>query len=235
MKLPGPAVILATVVLISNPVKAQSARNAMTSDALLMKFQRDWNETDWQPKSGRRTGYMRPLDDAGWKTRMTVMQRLVAGGKSVVPGLVKALKSDDGPTRILAAQTLGYLAPHVPTDRLKQVFESEPDAAVRLYAADALGMQGDSDLSEFLRKQMEQAKNHDVRRHLSYAIEREANGVDPAVIRTLVEWDAGTIDSARVGQPAPDFELQTIGGKPVRLSSFRGKKPVVLVFIYGDT
>jgi hypothetical protein len=35
----------------------------------------------------------------------------------------------------------------------------------------------------------------------------------------------------KVGQIAPDFELRTADGKKrVRLSSFRGKKPVVLIF-----
>lgn len=35
----------------------------------------------------------------------------------------------------------------------------------------------------------------------------------------------------RVGHPAPDFELRDINGEnPFRLSSFQGKKPVVLIF-----
>ncbi|HSR26140.1 MAG TPA: redoxin domain-containing protein, partial [Candidatus Eisenbacteria bacterium] len=33
-----------------------------------------------------------------------------------------------------------------------------------------------------------------------------------------------------VGQEAPDFELKDQHGQPVRLSSFRGDKNVVLVF-----
>ncbi|MDP9408651.1 MAG: peroxiredoxin [Actinomycetota bacterium] len=33
-----------------------------------------------------------------------------------------------------------------------------------------------------------------------------------------------------VGQPAPDFELPDQHGRPVRLSSFRGRSAVVLVF-----
>ena len=36
--------------------------------------------------------------------------------------------------------------------------------------------------------------------------------------------------SVEVGQEAPDFELQNQFGTPVRLSSFRGEKNVVLVF-----
>ncbi len=44
-------------------------------------------------------------------------------------------------------------------------------------------------------------------------------------------WDrarAGTLD---VGAEAPDFELAPVaGGEPVRLSSFRGARPVALIF-----
>jgi peroxiredoxin len=38
------------------------------------------------------------------------------------------------------------------------------------------------------------------------------------------------IMTVEVGQQAPDFELKDQHGTPVRLSSFRGKKNVVLVF-----
>lgn len=35
------------------------------------------------------------------------------------------------------------------------------------------------------------------------------------------------------GQQAPDFELNDIHGKSIRLSSFRGNKPVLLAFLRG--
>ena len=35
------------------------------------------------------------------------------------------------------------------------------------------------------------------------------------------------------GQLAPDFELNDINGRSVRLSSYRGKKVVVLAFLRG--
>jgi len=35
------------------------------------------------------------------------------------------------------------------------------------------------------------------------------------------------------GELAPDFELEDINGKLVRLSDFRGNKPVVLAFLCG--
>jgi peroxiredoxin len=35
------------------------------------------------------------------------------------------------------------------------------------------------------------------------------------------------------GEPAPDFEIEDIQGNLVRLSSLRGKHPVVLSFLRG--
>ena len=60
----------------------------------------------------------------------------------------------------------------------------------------------------------------------------------------IVKADTGGIYSeylsnvgrtAKVGKPAPGFTLETVAGKKIDLSSFRGKKNVVLVFVYGDT
>jgi alkyl hydroperoxide reductase subunit AhpC len=38
----------------------------------------------------------------------------------------------------------------------------------------------------------------------------------------------------KVGQPAPDFQLPDTEGKSWRLSDFRGKKPVVLIWVFAD-
>jgi peroxiredoxin len=35
------------------------------------------------------------------------------------------------------------------------------------------------------------------------------------------------------GDLAPDFELKDVNGNAIRLSSFRGSKPVVLAFLRG--
>lgn len=37
------------------------------------------------------------------------------------------------------------------------------------------------------------------------------------------------------GEPAPDFELEDVQGNRVRLSEYRGSKPVVLAFLRGFT
>lgn len=198
----------------------------------LATFADSWNEEDWRgrPSPG---GYMRPLDDAGWKLRMQALQGLVRHGQDSIPPLLDALKAGDAPPqRILAAQTLGYLAPHVPPAPLLEAAKSDPDAAVRLYAVDSLGMQGakDVDWNELLKRE----KNRDVRKHIGYAIERNGEPLAGNVIERLTSWDS-TIDSAAIGSPAPEFELKSATGETIRLSDFRGRKPIVLVFVYGDT
>ena len=43
--------------------------------------------------------------------------------------------------------------------------------------------------------------------------------------------DRHDLEAPKVGDAAPDFELQDVTGEnPVRLSDFRGRKPVALVF-----
>jgi cytochrome oxidase Cu insertion factor (SCO1/SenC/PrrC family) len=44
---------------------------------------------------------------------------------------------------------------------------------------------------------------------------------------------ATDLDRVKVGQPAPDFTLTHMDGKPISLSDFRAKKSVVLVFYRG--
>jgi peroxiredoxin len=45
----------------------------------------------------------------------------------------------------------------------------------------------------------------------------------------LPSLEGGVVDSPQVGQPAPDFELQTLSGQQVQLNSLRGK-PVLVNF-----
>jgi peroxiredoxin Q/BCP len=43
------------------------------------------------------------------------------------------------------------------------------------------------------------------------------------------------ISMVNVGEAAPDFELKTFNGKSVKLSSFKGKKSVVVFFYPADS
>lgn len=180
--------------------------------------------------------YLRALDDQGWKARMLGLQRLVRSGEAAVEPLIGALGSEQADLRVFAAQTLGFLAQHTPVEPLIAALESDPRPSVRLYAADAIGMRGSaSEHAELLERRASLETDRDVRMHIGYALERNDAALDPAVIDALLAWDPLRLDSARVGEPAPDFELDGFDGERVRLANFVGKGPVVLVFLYGDT
>lgn len=198
-------------------------------------FARHWNDSNWTERFGQFSGgYMRARDDQGWRARMWTFQALVAAGQKSVPVLLDRLSNGSSPERILAAQTAGYLLEHMPFDPLHDALRKEPDPAIRLYLVDSIRMLGYSarvDWDAIAKTE----SNRDVRRHISYAQQQGAASLDKSVIDTLVHWAPSSIDTAVVGQPAPDFELPTITDQKVRLSNYRGRKHVIVVFLYGDT
>lgn len=202
-------------------------------DKLLAEFRNAWDEANWVQEF-RGTTYMRATGDDQWKTRMTTIQALVRAGEQAVPALEKHLENEHTPTRILAAQAISYLARHADINKLQQLFRNEPDPAVRLYLVDALGMSGQGSDVDWPAL-VENEENRDVLKHIGYARERKDSAVPDSIIETLVNWDSETIDAVKVGESAPDFVLSSVDGTEIRLSDFRGKQPVVLVFVYGDT
>jgi HEAT repeat protein len=178
---------------------------------------------------------MRPTDDTGWKSRFLALQQLAKLRASAVPVLVESLQDESSAVRALSAQALGYCGSSEAKKSLAQRVESDPDGVVRLYAADSLGMLGGGDHDELLRRLEPDEKNSDAKRHLAYALDRSGEALEPSVVRQLSQWNVQQLDSARLNERAPDFELQSLDGQPVRLSQFHGEKSVVLVFVYGDT
>ncbi len=227
-------VVAFAAVLAIGP--ASAADPERTPGEWLAHFSAGWDEAAWiEQHRSYPDGYMRPLDDAGWKSRMQALQGLVRAGDAAVPVLLEALRAEDVAQRILASQALGYLAPRAPAERLIEALRGEPHAAVRLYLVDAIGMHGEGaghvDWDAFLERE----KDRDVRRHVSYVREREGRAVEPWIVEQLTSWDPSDISTAVVDQPAPDFEVTSAQGERVKLSDYRGRSAVVLVFIYGDT
>lgn len=206
-----------------------------TSDYWLTCFSENWSETDWQKKTPRHlAGYMRPRDDEGWQARMRSLQGCVQQGDAAVSVLLEALHSMSEPEQIFAAQALGYMGSSVAGEKLIRALNSATDPAVRLYLVDALGMLGKGSELDW-NAYLETESNRDVRRHVDYVRLRGGAPLNPRVIDELKHWNAGQIDSATIGEPAPDFTLMSAQGDKVHLSHFRGSKSVVVVFVYGDT
>ena len=219
----------------STQVQAKETSNdrKMDTENVLAKFSKAFDESKWE-KDFRGKNHIRAIGDTGWKVRAETLKQLVAGGEASIPALEKALSDKDAPTRILAAQAIGYLAPMADIEMLTEVAKTDTEPAVRLYAVDAIGMSGkgkDVDWDALTKNE----KNRDVLKHISYAKSRGAEGVEKSVTASLAAMTNESIDSAKVGQPAPEFTLNSVDGTKFSLSQFKGKQPVVLIFIYGDT
>jgi hypothetical protein len=172
-------------------------------------------------------------DYPDWKVRMAGLVELAKQGPGVVPVLVETLRKGSPTARDFAAQALSLFAEPVMRDALDQaVGAAEP--GVRMFAIHALSMLGPLPATE---------RNHDIRdKDPSYwgvrpmmaaALERDDKPNPAALRKTLAEYDLRLMDSARVGEPAPDFTLTDFTGKPRRLSDLRGHT-VVLRFILFD-
>lgn len=179
-------------------------------------------------------GYMRPLDDAGWKAQMAAFQKLAAMGEKAVPALTDALAKGEPETRVFAAQALGLMADPAAKPALETALKDKT-AGVRLYALDALSMFGKLAPTDELKGMKEKDANRDVKAHVGFALDRD-DKPDPAALRkSLAGFDLVKMNTAVVGKAAPEFELTDATGKTYKLADFKGKKAVVLVFVYGDT
>jgi len=203
-----------------------SLQGQKEAEKILHQFQ-----AAWKPQQG----YMRPLDDAGWKARLEALQRLVRLGDQAVPALTDALTKAEPETRIFAAQALMFIAHPAARPALETTLKTDAQPAVRLYAVDAMSMFGRLE-NQGIYQQLRQADpNRDVRSHVAFAMERDEAPQPVAIQKALLDYDLANMDTAKLGQQAPDFMLSDVRGAVYRLSDHRFKTHVVLIFIYGDT
>ncbi len=191
--------------------------------SILDEFTKDWPDD--------RTPYRTAEDTTTWKTYALSMRRLVAMGDDAVPGLIKGCDSPSFQVRSLCARVLGFLKSGDVVPKLIELLDDNPKVA--LLAADALGQIRTPAGLKALQAARGRLNNGDVLLHVNKALERQVP-LEDDVRQQILKIDPDSIDSAKVGQPAPDFTLKDAEGKAWRLADFRGKKSVVLVFIYGD-
>ena len=171
--------------------------------------------------------------DPGWKVRMEALVSLAKIGPAAGRILTEGLKDKSPETREFAAQALVLMADSTAKPALEQALTDQKPGA-RLYAIQALSMFGPLPRTkENERILTTDPTKYGVRPMMAAALEREDRPNQAEMQKTLAGYDLRNMDSARIGQLAPDFTLVDFDGKMHRLSEFRGKT-VVLRFILFD-
>lgn len=209
--------------------RSSAASDALDATALLDRFRTvDWNK--------REVGQNKDLSDDAWKVRIEVENALIALGKPVVPTLIEACRDSNQHARLLAAYVLGCLGDPSAIPALMRIVENDSYAPARLAAVEALGRLGAKEALGVVRAETKDKSSY-VRNAAEWALPRvqKGEGVGDALRKLAMStFDQSKIATAVVGKPVPDFALTDDSGETVRLSDFRGKKDVVIVFLLAD-
>lgn len=176
------------------------------------------------------------LNDGDWRVRTLAVRDLVCLGADASATLINALHDTNPQVRYAAAMTLGIIRETNAVPTLEATLRNDSDSIVRSQAAVALGQIGQKKSLAVLCQAQTEDKSRDVQHQAelsAYAIEHGfvATAELAAAYRRL---DETRFNKVRVGKPAIDFELPDTEGRLWRLSDFRGKKPVVLIWIFAD-
>jgi HEAT repeat protein len=220
-------VLLGTLVLLAVPLWAQDEAKKQSPETLSAGPTPTPQQAAREALAGFKQG------NGDWKARMGALVRLAQIGPGAAPVLIEALKDSKPATREFAAQALVLFADPAAQPALERAL-ADPTPGVRLYAIQALSMLGPLPRT----KENERILTRDptvygVRPMMAAALERADRPNLAEKRKALAQYDLRTMDSARLGQTAPDFTLADHNGKTHRLSQYRGQT-VVLRFILFD-
>ncbi len=176
------------------------------------------------------------LDDEDWRVRTLAVRDLVRLGPSATSALVRALDDKNEHVRHVAAMVLGITRATNAVPALEKTLREDRDSVVRSQAAIALGQIGQRSSLAAVQAAQKEDKSRDVQHQAelaAYAIEHGKTAT-PELAQAYAALDETRFGRVKVGRPAPDFQLPDTEGRIWRLSDFRGKKPVVLIWIFAD-
>ena len=170
--------------------------------------------------------------EKGWKDRVAADYDVI--NSADLASLRAALKDGNPFVRAIAAYALGVRSDKTSADALAELVKIDREYVVRIRAVEALA------LLKLKPEVIESAKKDrdpgvpwvaklvagQLKSEIDYAAEiRQAYAT--GITR-------GAMGSAVVGKPAPDFTALTVDGKPFKLSSVLGKKPIAIYFAAFD-
>lgn len=176
------------------------------------------------------------LNDNDWRVRMLAVRDLVRGGPEAVRQTVAGLNDENVQVRYVCATALGILKAEGAVEHLERVIRDDPDALARSQAAVALGQIESAGSIDLLRDRLENDPSKDVRHQCELSIDqiKKKMGATPELAAAFRSLEPDKFKTVRVGGSAPDFALPDTEDKVWRLSDFKGKNWVVLIWVFAD-
>jgi hypothetical protein len=218
-----PEMLLGTLLCLHGSVWAQDAKKSQTEDA-------DSSVAAQQAARDVLAKFKNPKKT--WKTEMRCLVALAKAGPATVPVLLDEPKNGTPDSRAFAADALGFLGDASAQPGLAQAIDDK-EHLVRDRAIRSLGSLGLLEPTPENRQIAEKDTSWGIRNEMTFALTRDDKPNPGAIRKAFSSYDLTQMDSAHLDKPAPDFELADTTGKTWRLSDFRDKNPVVLVFLIG--
>lgn len=175
------------------------------------------------------------MNNEDWKTRLLAVRNLVRA-KTQGYDIIAGLDHPSPHVRQVTAKALGITRSTDKMDQLAQIAREDSVAMVRSQAVIALGQMEAKEKLSLLKVIFEKDPSRDVKHQCELAIdqiEKEAGATDK-LLQAFLDLDETSFGQVSTGDMAPDFSLEDTNGNKWRLSDFKGKKNVVLIWVFAD-
>lgn len=235
-------IVIVIMLIFSNNVFAMSKSGSEPASWLhksSLKSVKDIFQTIRDHNFEKNSGYegVPGNGDNAWKVRILAISDLVKSALGDYPEIIDGLDDQNRHVRHVAVTSLGLLGVKQAGPGLLKLLVEDPDPIVRCRAAQALGQIRYDKAKETLKKIASEDKNKNVAHRAKLALKRFGSK-DPegesVALKAWKELDESTFGKVEVGKPAPDFELKDTNGKLWKLSEYKGKKNVALIWIFAD-
>lgn len=164
----------------------------------------------------------------GWQDRILVEFEVV--NSASLDALRAGLKDKNPFVRSIAARALGVRGDKDSCDALADLVKTDPEAMVRVRAVEALGLlKQKPEAIELAHKDSSDGVRW-VARIAAGQVKADTDAREWMQKAYAAGIKKDKLGVAKVGQPAPDFTAHTSDGKPFKLSTVLGKKPILLYF-----
>ena len=176
------------------------------------------------------------LTDDAWRVRTLAIRDLVRLGSTSTAGVVAGMRDKNRHVRHVCVAALGILGVKEACDDLLTALANDPDPIVRGQAAQALGQIGCTQAVPALKTAARGDSSKYVQHRAELAAGRFKEGATtgPELIDVWTGLDETTFRKLELGKSAPGFELKDTHGKTWRLSDFKNKRTVALIWVFAD-